>query len=199
MLTDESAGSRRRAARLAGLRRWRMRWHRPSRRVLAVLLAIVLAFAAASGRLFLWPSRGVPARVDAILMMNGPGDPLPEALLLAGEHRARFLLISQGTRASHYACPAAVPGVQLICFHPSPASTQGEAEYAGQLAQRYNWHSIAIVTTIPHVSRARLRLERCFGGHVYAAGVPVRPWDLPYTIAYEWGAMVKALVLQPHC
>ncbi|HEY2553263.1 MAG TPA: hypothetical protein VGI64_22080 [Streptosporangiaceae bacterium] len=199
MLTDESAGSRGSAVRLPGWRRLRWTRHLPWRRLLAVLLAVVVAFAAATVRLFVLPSRGMPARVDAILMMDGPGDPLPEALLLAREHRARFLLISLGTRASHRPCPQPVPGVQLICFNPSPASTQGEAEFAGRLAARYHWRSIAIVTTIPHVSRGRLRLERCYPGHVYAAGVPVPAWHLPYDVAYEWGAMVKALVLQPDC
>ena len=107
--------------------------------------------------------------------------------------------LSQGTVASHYACPAPVPGVKLICFHPSPPTTQGEAEFAGRLASRYHWHSVVVVTIAPQDFRARLRLERCFSGQVYVmtSSLPLRSW--PYQIAYEWGATIKALTVQRSC
>jgi uncharacterized SAM-binding protein YcdF (DUF218 family) len=169
------------------------------RRALLAAATLVLLLAGLTARLFVWPPSGMPDRVDAILMLNNPGDPLPVALQLAREHRARYLVVSQGTVASHYACPAPVPGVTLICFHPSPATTQGEAEFAGRLASKYHWNSVAIVTIAPQDMRARLRLERCFGGHVYVmtSSLPLRSW--PYQIAYEWGALVKALVFQRSC
>ena len=37
-------------------------------------------------------------------------------------------------------------GVRLICFNPSPGTTQGEAEFVGRLARKYYWHSVAVVT-----------------------------------------------------
>jgi uncharacterized SAM-binding protein YcdF (DUF218 family) len=172
---------------------------RRRRRVLIAAAALVLLLAGLTARLFVWPPTGMPDRVDAILMLNTPGDPLPVALQLAREHRARYLVVSQGTVASHYACPAPVPGVKLICFHPSPATTQGEAEFAGRLASKYHWHSVVIVTIVPQDFRARLRLERCFGGQVYVmtGSLPLRSW--PYQIAYEWGATIKALTVQRSC
>jgi hypothetical protein len=101
--------------------------------------------------------------------------------------------------ASHYACPAPVPGIKLICFHPSPPTTQGEAEFAGRLASKYHWRSMVVVTIAPQDFRARLRLERCFDGHVYVmtSSLPLRSW--PYQIAYEWGATIKALTVQRSC
>jgi uncharacterized SAM-binding protein YcdF (DUF218 family) len=89
--------------------------------------------------------------------------------------------------------------VRLVCFHPSPATTQGEAEFAGRLAHRYHWRSVAVVTITPHASRARLRVERCFAGQVYVVSTPLPLADWPYQIAYEWAATVKALVLQRGC
>jgi len=177
-----------------GERAWR-RW----RQALIAASALVLLLAGLTARLFVWPPAGMPDRVDAILMLNNPGDPLPVALQLAREHRARYLVVSQGTVASHYACPAPVPGVKLICFHPSPATTQGEAEFAGRLASKYHWHSVVVVTIPPQDFRARLRLERCFGGQVYVmtSSLPMRSW--PYQIAYEWGATIKALTVQRSC
>jgi hypothetical protein len=49
---------------------------------------VVVALGVMSARLFVWPAEGMPARVDAIVMLAGPGDRLPVALRLAREHRA---------------------------------------------------------------------------------------------------------------
>jgi hypothetical protein len=192
VLTDETP----RPAGPAATRPRRGRW---SRRILAGLAVLIVVLAGLTARLFVWPAQGMPARVDAILMLNSPGTTLPVALRLAREHRAPYLVISQGTVASHFACPDPVPGVRLICFHPRPATTQGEAEFAGRLARQHHWRSIVIVTITPQDSRARLRLKRCFSGDVYvrAGRIPLHTW--PYEIAYEWGATVKALVLQRGC
>ena len=100
MLTDEvprpSGPAVRRGARV----------RRRLLRALIVAAALVLLLAGLTARLFVWPPAGMPDRVDAILMLNNPGDPQPVALQLAREHRARYLVVSQGTVASHYACPA---------------------------------------------------------------------------------------------
>ena len=190
MLTDEVP---RPSVRPSG--RARRRW----RRALIAAAALVLLLAGLTARLFVWPPTGMPDRVDAILMLNSVGDPQRVALQLAREHRARYLVVSQGTVASHYACPAPVPGVKLICFHPSPATTQGEAEFAGRLARKYHWHSVVVVTITPQAFRARLRLERCFGGQVYVMTGSLPPHSWPYQIAYEWGATIKALTVQRSC
>ena len=164
--------------------------------MLAVALAI---FAGATARLFVWPGSGAPSRVDAVLMMAGPDAPLSTAVRLARMHKARFLLISRGHEGYGGPCPQPVPRVRLICFEPDPATTQGEAEYAGRLARKYHWRSIMLVTITPQEWRARQRMGRCFRGSVYGAagGIPWYSW--PYQIAYEWGATVKMLVVQREC
>jgi hypothetical protein len=86
-----------------------------------------------------------------------------------------------------------------MCFNPAPVTTQGEAEYVGRLARRYHWHSVAVVTITPQDSRARLRIERCFMGPVYVVTSPIGLTSWPYEIAYEWGALVKALIVQRGC
>jgi hypothetical protein len=169
------------------------------RRVAIVLAVVIIAVSALTGRLFVWPARGMPARVDAIIMLNNSDATLPLALRLARQHRARYLVVSQGTPASHYPCPRPVPGVKLICFHPSPATTQGEAEFAGRQARLHHWRSLVLVAITPQDSRARLRMERCFGGQVYVMTAPIQRRTWPYAIAYEWGALAKALVVQRSC
>jgi len=175
--------------------RWRKRW----RTALIVLATVVIAGSAATAQLFIWPVRGMPARVSAIVMLDSPGNSVSAALRLARQHRAPFLVISQGKYLSSYACPPPIPRVKLICFNPTPATTQGEAEFVGRLARKYHWHSIAVVTITPQDSRARLRVERCFPGPVYVVTRPVALTSWPYEIAYEWGALIKALVLQRNC
>jgi hypothetical protein len=172
-----------------------MRW----RKTLIALAVVFVSFSAATARLFIWPVQGMPPHVSAIVMLDGPGSALNVAVRLAEQHRAPFLVISRGTVASHDPCPRHLPNVQLICFNPVPATTQGEAEFVGRLAKKYHWQSIAVVAITPQDSRARLRVERCFAGEVYVVTAPIRPATWPYQIAYEWAALAKALVIQRGC
>jgi hypothetical protein len=178
-----------------GLRRARSIW----RRALIASAVVVLALGGATAWLFIWPAQGMPTRVSAIVMLDGPGDVLSAAVRLATEHHAPFLVVSRGSRASGDPCPRRVPAVRLICFTPRPPTTQGEAEFVGQLARKYRWRSVAVVAITPQDTRARLRLERCFTGRVYVVTAPIPLASWPYQIAYEWGALVKALVLQSKC
>ena len=96
-------------------------------------------------------------------------------------------------------CPEPVPGVTLICFNPKPPTTKGEAEFVGRLARNHHWQSIAVVAITPQDSRARMRVARCFPGRVYVVTAPIKLSRWPYQIAYEWAALVKALVIQRGC
>jgi uncharacterized SAM-binding protein YcdF (DUF218 family) len=167
--------------------------------LLASLIAALVIFCAATARLFIWPTRGMPAHVDAIVMLAGPGDRLTTAVRLARAGHAPFLIVSRGFDGYGSPCPAPVARVKLICFEPSPATTRGEAEFVSHLAKRYNWHSVALVTSTFQDSRARQRMERCFSGRVYVmtVGLPWSSW--PEQIAYEWAATVKMLAWQRSC
>lgn len=170
-----------------------------------IAVAVALALGAVTARLFVFPAQGMPARVDAIVMLDGASDGarLTTALRLAREHRAPALLVSIGKLASQPqpggGCPRAVPGVKVICFNPSPATTQGEAEFIGRIARQHHWTSVALVTVATQDTRARLRVSRCFPGSVYVVTVPLPAGQWPYQIAYEWGAAIKALLLQRNC
>lgn len=176
---------------------------RPGRRrkLLIALVICLVAVSAATVRLFVLPDRGMPPRVSAIVMLNGPGPRLGTALRLAWEHRAPYVVISRGSAYYGHGnnCAPQIPHETIICFDPDPSTTKGEAEFVGRLAQRYGWRSIVLVATTPQVSRGRLRVERCFAGPVYAVSTPISLSRWPYEIAYEWGAIIKALVFQRSC
>jgi hypothetical protein len=165
----------------------------------AALAGIVIAVLAVTARLFVSPDQGMPAKVSAIVSLDRPGGTLTAALRLAAQHRAPYLVISLGTPEGAFACPGRIAQVKLICFNPSPGTTQGEAEFVGRLARKYHWQSVAVVTITPQDTRARLRIGRCFAGPVYVVPTPIALVSWPYQIAYEWGALVKALVVQRGC
>jgi uncharacterized SAM-binding protein YcdF (DUF218 family) len=164
-----------------------------------VAVALLVVLAGLSARLFVWPAEGMPSRVDAIVMLAGPGNRLPVALRLAREKRAALLVVSEGWQGYGGPCPQAVPGVKLVCFDPNPGDTRGEAEFAGRLMHEDHWSSVVLVTTKEQDTRARILFGRCFGGTIYVmtASVPLSSW--PYEIAYQWGALLKALVLYRSC
>lgn len=176
-------------------RRKPARW----RQVTGVVLVLVATFGLATARLFVWPAQGMPSRVSAIVMLAGPGNRLQAALQLARQHRAVELVVSQGQHGYGGPCPQGTPGVRLICFDPVPGNTRGETEFAGRLAEKYHWNSVVLVTTRPQDTRARLMMRRCFAGSVYVStgSLPLSSW--PYQIAYEWGALFKALFLYRSC
>jgi uncharacterized SAM-binding protein YcdF (DUF218 family) len=162
-------------------------------------IVVVLVFAAVTARLFVWPAQGMPSRVSAIVMFAGPGNRLPITLKLARRHQAPVLVVSQGQHGYGGPCPQATPGVKLICFEPDPGNTRGEAEFVGRLAKKYRWQSVVLVTSRAQATRARMVMERCFSGPVYVmtGSLPLGSWL--YQIAYEWGALFKALILYRSC
>ena len=178
---------------------WRSAPSRGRRRALATLVAVMAVFCLITARLFVWPAQGMPTQVSAVVMLAGPGDRLPVALQLAREHRSAVLVVSQGQHGYGGPCPPKPSGVELICFDPDPGNTRGEAEYLGRLARRYHWNSVALVTTRAQDTRARIIVRRCFAGSVYVVTAPLPAGNWPYQVAYEWGALFKALFVYRAC
>ena len=169
-----------------------------------VLIVLLIGFSASTARWFVWPTQGMPSRVDAIVMLDGVGDRLNTALDLARERRASFLVISYTPLGPHWwtggsACAPKVTEAKVICFMPNPPTTRGEAEFIGRVARQYHWHSIVLVATAPQDPVALLRARRCFSGNVYIvnASFPASEW--PYQVAYYWGGLLRAFFLQRSC
>jgi hypothetical protein len=162
---------------------------------------MLLAFGAATGHLFVWPHLPAwPGRADAIIELGGPGDRDGVALALAREHRAGFLAQSttaEDARSGH--CLPPVPDVTVLCFHPDPNTTQGEARSIRTLAARYGWRSVVLVTTPDHAWRARVWVRRCFDGAVYVRTARLPPVYWPWQVAYQWTATVRAFTVQRTC
>lgn len=176
---------------------------RRRRRIAGAALVITLAvLLAATGPLFIWPpGQGMPARVDAIVVLGGQGNRLGQGLELAHQGRAPVLVISRGLPhpVPDSVCRPRSSAVKVICFSPRPRTTQGEAEFVSRLARQYHWRSVVLVVTPDQVIRARIRFERCYPDRVYVVTTPLPVLEWPYQIAYQWAAMFKEEVLQRSC
>jgi uncharacterized SAM-binding protein YcdF (DUF218 family) len=165
---------------------------------------LVLAFAAVCAmtlRLFVFPDLNTPAPSDAIVVLGGQSaQGSEEGIRLAQQGFAPTLAFSVSP-SRH--CPyrlRAVPDVNILCFVADPATTQGEARSIARFAADLHWHRIIVVMPTPQASRARLRIGRCFAGQILEVGMaPSGAWGWTREIVYEWGAMFKAVVLQPSC
>jgi hypothetical protein len=170
---------------------------------IGLALAIVVAvLGAATAHWFVWPpQQAMPAHVDAIVMLNGPGDRLNTALDLAWAHRAPMIVISRGSQDWGHGsvCAPKIPRVTVICFDPSPNTTRGEEEFASRLGKQYHWQSIALVVVTPQDTPARIWAGRCFSGEIYIVNAPLPTSEWLYQIAYQWGSTIKAFFSPRRC
>jgi len=141
----------------------------------------------------------MPGKVDAIVVPGGPGNRIDASLRLARQDRARYLVLSEGEWVPPGLCGTRVGTARVLCFMPNPDTTQGEAEGTARLAREYRFRSIVLVTTPDQARRAKLRFGRCYSGKIFAVTTPLPLSQWPYQIAYQWGATVKAELLNRDC
>jgi uncharacterized SAM-binding protein YcdF (DUF218 family) len=164
-----------------------------------LLLIAVLAAAAATARLFVWPETSGVSRADAVVVFGAAVDErLMKGVELVDEGVAPVLVLSAPEE------PALCSDrgrVRVICFEPDPFNTRGEAQAIGRLATEEGWDSLVLVTSTYHVTRARLLLDRCFGGRleVVAAKPSEGLGEKIGNILHEWGGLGDALTVARGC
>jgi uncharacterized SAM-binding protein YcdF (DUF218 family) len=171
-------------------------WLRRRKILSFTLLGLFLVFVAATIPLIVFPARNVPRHVDAIVVLGGSGARIDKGLALARSGYASTLLLSVSQTK---ACPWNTPGVRVICFRPKPFTTQGEARYIAGAVKQYQWKHLIVVMSTDQTTRARLRIKRCTAVDVEYVSTGTALWRWPRSIAYEWAALGKALVLQTSC
>jgi uncharacterized SAM-binding protein YcdF (DUF218 family) len=165
-----------------------------------LVLFLLVGLVVATARLFIWPPTNQPVKADAVIALGGDTGQLREklALHLARSGYAPVAVISLGGKKA-VPCPHPVPGIRIICFRADPLDTRGEAQYAARLTAARHWHRIIVVSERSQATRARMLFERCT--RVQLVMVPVQdPRNrLFFDVAYEWGALAKALVFERSC
>ncbi len=179
----------------------RPRWRALLVRTALLAFLLVLIVGGLTARYLVWPDLSpIPRQVDAVVELGGPGDRDGAALVLARAGRTSFLVQSTvPVEAGTTSCLPPVPGVTVLCFHPDPGTTRGEAEYIGRTAEQLKWRSVVLVTTPDQALRAKLRTTRCFPGQVYLATTPLPVSEWPGAVVYQWSAFVKAIFFETDC
>jgi len=169
------------------------------RALVIVIMLLVAIFLVVTSRLFLWPPSDRPSRADAVVALGGdPGQQRAKAAVqLARSGYAPIVVVSLGGGGAR--CPAAHPTMRIICFRADPLDTRGEAEYVARLVRRHHWRKIIVVPERSQTTRARLLFERCTGASLEMVPVADPGSRLLVDVAYEWGALLKALVWKTSC
>jgi uncharacterized SAM-binding protein YcdF (DUF218 family) len=89
--------------------------------------------------------------------------------------------------------------VHIVCFRADPLDTRGEAEFVSRMVATRHWHQIIVVSERSQATRARMLFRRCTGVRLVMVPVTDPSSHLFYDIAYEWGALAKALTVARSC
>ena len=176
--------------------------HARAKRIMAALGIVLVVFVGFTLRLYVFPAVNAPERSDAIFALGGSGEPTEAAALkLTGQGYAPLLVFSLRPNQQCHPAEVYIPAhVTVSCFHANPQTTQGEARSIAQMAKAAHLRRIIVVAPTSQVTRARLRVRRCFSGQILMVGVSSGSvWDWAYAIPYEWGATIKALTIQRGC
>ncbi|MCB0932636.1 MAG: YdcF family protein [Mycobacterium sp.] len=195
------------------------RWHRRRRRrrvlLLVVLLLIPVAIVAGFP-VYVHPRTDTLRKADAIFILGGPGDRRAYGFSLYDQGWAPNVVVSNPigpyepsypTMWTNSWCRSSTWGSEFLsngrqwptsaryCPSPQPATTLGEARALRDLAAQHGWHTVIAVTFRPHISRARLILQRCFHGDLIMAASPadIAPAQWVYEYVYQTTGFVKAL------
>lgn len=139
-----------------------------------------------------------PQKADAIVVLGPSNKRVPEAVALARSLGMTELVLSIGDFPQQVGT-CEQPGLVVTCFVPDPYETVGEAEEIGRLAVEHGWHSLIVMTSTPHIARARMLIERCYPGRLQMVRTSESlSWSEWLGQAfYQSGAFVKAVVNQP--
>lgn len=169
------------------------------------MLVVVIAVAALTAMLFVWPASRVPENADAVVVLGGgSGERLERGLELMEAGVSDTLVVSTGPtrsmRRADIACGQQRPW-NVLCFSPDPVRTSGEARAIGALAQEHGWSSIAVVTSTYHLTRARTLVTQCFDGELspVAAATSRRSPAFWWHVVQEWLGLGGALTFDRAC
>jgi uncharacterized SAM-binding protein YcdF (DUF218 family) len=171
--------------------------------LLAVILTLVIAWGVAGYVLLVKPSLNAPRHVDAVVVLGPPtaDGRFDVGYQLVESGYASNLVVSGPTPnvpQLKQLCRDGIAKAKIICFQPDPRTTRGEAQKIKELAQRYRWKSIMVVTSTYHVSRARTIIQRCFSGTVLMEaarrGIGLAKWA--YQFVYQTGGYLRVITHQ---
>ena len=164
----------------------------------------MLGWAIAAAVVFVWPPAPPAAKADAVVVLaGGRGPRLKEGLALVRSGAAPVLVVSDAWSPTwpeaNRLCAGRNAPVQVVCFHPDPYATRGEARGFSRLAAQRGWDSVIVVSSRYHTVRAKMIFERCFPGTVETAGAGESLLDRLIAAPTETVKMGIALLVRRGC
>ncbi|MEV8147975.1 ElyC/SanA/YdcF family protein [Arthrobacter sp. NPDC080073] len=164
---------------------------------------MAVVWAVAGIFLYVAPPADEPKHADVLFVLGPPDQRMVYAERLMQQGYAPTLAVSSPVD-QHGRYTADICGAQrayrVICFHPDPFTTQGEARALKDLSDQYGWKSANVLTAQFHVTRARVIVSRCYEGDLHMVadrrGLPLISWAYQYL--YQTAAFVK-VAIHPGC
>jgi hypothetical protein len=180
------------------MRRTRWLW------VIGIVAGLGLVAIGVATPFYMFPATDQPAKVDVVYVIGPPTDArveLAEDMLEQGLAGAMMVSITDSTPGDYPKANAACTGERtypVYCSMPDPFTTRGEARWLKDLAQEHDWDSAAVITFTPHISRARVIMERCFGGELLMldSGERLAPHSWAYQYLYQTVGFAKVAAMQ---
>lgn len=169
--------------------------------VLGALAALFAVWLGLCLRYVAFPTVDPYRDIDGIYVLGPAETRIDLGRRLAEEYDAKALLVTvsvdprTGAVYEKGFCDEQ-PDYEVICLIPSPYTTQGEAQELARYAQANNWGTVAVLTGTPHISRARLWMNRYVQADVVMWEAPLNrsPFDWAYSFVYQSGAWIKAMI-----
>ena len=172
--------------------------------VTALVIALAVAFSVTGYFVYTRASVDRLSHADAIVVLGGEQDGRVDyGVKLAREGYADTVVLSDpygkisidGRMMDKY-CKGKNLGIRVICFAPHPSTTRGEARFTRDVAEKYDWHHVIVVTWRYHIPRARFIFHQCFAGdvtmHPVPRDYPFGPLKWESTYAYQTVGFLKA-------
>jgi uncharacterized SAM-binding protein YcdF (DUF218 family) len=177
-------------------------WWTMIRLAFVTMALLVAAYAAGVVWLFFFHHEDKPRAADAMIVLAGTIERLPEGLRLVRQGYAHVLVVSLTQPVPSPSQLAACNGhhdYRAICFRADPYSTRGEAREIGRLARIHGWRTINVVTSHYHVVRARVLIARCYHGDLRMVGVRQSRRRLPIDAFKESLKLIYAETIARGC
>lgn len=171
---------------------------------------LIIVWAVAGFFLYVTPLADSPKHANVLFVLGPPDQRMNYAQKLMDQGYAPVLAVSvplaaDGTYDAEI-CNAHRP-YRVLCFHPEPFTTQGEARALRDLSAKYGWKSADVLTAQFHVARARVIVDRCYKGELSMVAdrqklplVSLADFDGAwlYQYMYQTAAFVK-VAFNPDC
>ncbi|QCB97106.1 YdcF family protein [Arthrobacter sp. PAMC25564] len=181
----------------------RQRRKGPGTTIAWLAVSLLLLWAAAGVFLYVAPASDAPKHADVLFVLGPPDSRMTYAERLMDQGYAGTLAVSVPLDKRGLPSLALCNErrtYRIICFHPEPFTTQGEARALQSLSQENGWKSADVLTAQFHITRARVIVQRCYEGDLsmvaFQQKLPLVSFTKPeaswvYQYAYQTAAFVK--------